>query len=95
MPYLSKQKMRLYITWSNSDNESEGEYVNIVMAYSRKYKAKSESSNEDMMNEELASTYRLLLNKWEEACMEVANQKKTINGILQEKVKQATTITNL
>lgn len=42
-----------------------------MMAYSGKNKEESESSDEDMMNKELTTTYRLLLTKWEETYMEV------------------------
>lgn len=48
-----------------------------------------------MTNEELAANYKILLTKWEEASMEVEKQKKSIYGILQEKVKQDNTITDL
>lgn len=41
------------------------------MAYSGKYEAESESTNEDMTDKELVVTYRILLTKWEKAYMEV------------------------
>lgn len=58
-----------------------------MITYSRKYEAENESNDEDMTNEELTANYKILISK-------VDNQKKTINDLLQEKVKQATTITN-
>lgn len=59
-----------------------------MIAYFEKYEAESESSDKDMTNEELTAKYRILLTK-------VDNHKQNINGLLQEKVKQTPTISNM
>lgn len=62
MPYLPKEtKKRFSITWSESD--SEGETGNAIRAFTRRYVFENESNDEDMTEEELAATYRLLHTK--------------------------------
>lgn len=46
-----------------SDDESEGQTTKKVMAFTRKYESGSESSNEEIIDEELAETYKPLYNK--------------------------------
>lgn len=58
--FLKKQKKGLFITWSNSNDESEGETTNRLMVFTRKYEPEGESSDEDMSDEKLFVTYRLL-----------------------------------
>lgn len=58
--------------WSNSENEEET--ANIGMAYS----GRCESDGESSTKEEDLDSYRLLLSKWEEACLTIGNKKKTI-----------------
>lgn len=61
MSYVSKEtKNGLSITWCDSDDESEGEISNKLMAFTRKYESDSESSDQDISEEELVATYRLL-----------------------------------
>lgn len=72
--------MRLSIIWSDSEDESERQNANNVITYSGKYEEESEFNDEYMNNEELVANYRILLTK-------VHSQKKTINDLLQEKVK--------
>lgn len=51
--FLKKQKKRFSITWSNSDDESEGQITNKVMAFIEKYDSCSESNDEDISTEQL------------------------------------------
>lgn len=76
------------IIWFDSEDESGRENANNVIAYFRKYEPESGSSDKYMTNEELTANYRIFPTK-------VEIQKKTINGLLQEKVKQDTTINKL
>jgi hypothetical protein len=46
----------MWITWSDSDEESEGETTNKVMTFTGKYETNSESSDEDIFDEELVAT---------------------------------------
>lgn len=59
--FLKKQNKRFSITWSDSDDENEGETTNKVMSFTKKYDYGSESSNEEITIEELAKTYILFL----------------------------------
>ncbi|MCH89303.1 gag-pol polyprotein [Trifolium medium] len=61
--YLKKQKKEIMITWSDS-NEDEEETTNRVRAFTRKYETDN-SSDEDLAEEELAETYRMMATKWE------------------------------
>lgn len=61
--FLKKQKKGLSITWSGLDDEREGEITNKIMTLIGKYKYGSESSDEDISEEELVATYRLLYAK--------------------------------
>lgn len=56
----------MLITWTDSKDESEGEIDNKLMAFTRKYDSYNESSDEEMLAEELAETYRDLLTEWKE-----------------------------
>lgn len=67
--FLKKQKKGIPITWSDSNDESEEETANKVMAFIGKYKFTSESSNEEINDEELAFKRKLLYTQWKEACM--------------------------
>lgn len=53
------------VTWSKSDDECEEETTNKVMAFNGKYESEEDSSDEDMIKEELVAIFRLLHNKWE------------------------------
>lgn len=57
------------ITWFDYDDESERDIANKVMAFTRKYDFYSEFSDEDISEEELFDTYRLILTYWKEACL--------------------------
>lgn len=71
------------ITLSESNDESEGETTNKVMAFPEKYE--SDSSDEEMTIEELVETFRLLHTKWKEACTIFESQNKTIGVLNEEK----------
>ena len=73
--------------WSNFEDESEEEITNRVMTFTIKYEFDSESSDEDISDQELTETYKLLYTKWKESCMVGEKQKKTISALLQEKEK--------
>lgn len=65
------------------------------MDFTGKYDSGSESGDEEITEEELAETYRLLPTQWKEAWLIVVKQKKTISVLLVEKEKSGSTITNL
>lgn len=52
------------------------------MAFTGKYDSRSDFSDEDITDEELAETYKLFYIKWEEICMVGEKQKKIISNIL-------------
>lgn len=57
------------ITWFESNDESEEETTKKIMAFTRKYESEEDYSDEEMTGEELTARFRLLHNKWEEACL--------------------------
>jgi hypothetical protein len=59
----------LSISWTDSDDESEGEITNKVTAFTGKYETSSDTSDEDLTVEEMVEAYRLLLTKWKETCI--------------------------
>lgn len=59
--FLKNHKKGLRITWYEFDDESEGETANKVMAFIGKYE--SDSSDEEMNEQELAETFILLHTK--------------------------------
>ncbi|KAI5396681.1 hypothetical protein KIW84_062772 [Lathyrus oleraceus] len=62
------------------------------MEFTRKYNTCSESNNEDISEEELDETYRLLLAQWKKYFLREEKQKKTVNVLLLENEKLGTTI---
>jgi len=84
-------------TWYDEyfEGECEDEKTNLVMDFTGKCESCNESSDEDISDEELAETYKLLYIKWEEVCMFRDKQKKSISGFLFEKEKLVATITSL
>lgn len=52
-------------------------------------------NDEDVIEEELAATYRLMHREWEEAYLTLENHKKTIGVFQKEKEKLVSTITGL
>lgn len=83
------------ITWSESDNESEGETDNNVMTFTRKYEYEEDSCDEDMTKKELIAKLRLLYTKWDEACSIVKKHKDIISMLHKEKDNIVLTITGL
>jgi hypothetical protein len=57
--------------------EYKVETTNNVIAFTGKYETSSNTINEDLIDEELAEPYRMLVTKWEEACILVDKHKKT------------------
>lgn len=66
-----------------------------ITSYTGKFESKSVYRDEDKNDEELAATYKLLYTKWEEFCLTVENQKKTISMFQKENEKLVSTITSL
>ena len=58
--------------------------ANVVMALTVKNDVEGDSSDEEMTDEELAETYKLMYNKWKELCVVCEKQKKIINTLTQE-----------
>lgn len=85
--FIKKQKKGLSITWPESDDERKGEIANKVMAFIEKYDFCSECSDDEMLVEELAKTYREFLFEWKESHLRDEKQMKTISAILLKKDK--------
>lgn len=62
------------------------------MDFSRKYEYGSQCSDEEITDEELAETYKLLYKQWKEEFMVVEKQNKIISALLLEKEKLGSTI---
>jgi hypothetical protein len=75
----------LSISWTNSDDESEGETTNMRRALIVKSEINS-FDDEDQTDEELNETYRKMTTKWEESCPLVEEQKRIIKGLIQEQL---------
>ncbi|XP_057432426.1 uncharacterized protein LOC130725194 [Lotus japonicus] len=83
----NKQKKSMVVTWPDEDNEDEEELsANRVNAFSGTVDG-SESSDEEMTDEELEETYRLLHTKWEEACKLLEEQEDNIEQLKSENEK--------
>lgn len=65
------------------------------MSFTRKFESKSVCSDEDMVVQDLVTTYMLLYTKWEEAYMIVKNRHQTISVFYKEKEDLVSTITDL
>lgn len=83
------------ITWSESDDESNGEISSKLMAFTRKYEYEEEFSDEDMYEEDLVETFILMHTRWKDACTTLDKQNKTINMLLKEKENLVLTIIGL
>lgn len=55
------------------------------MAYIGKPDVKGKSSDEDLSDEAIDASFRILNTKWEEACNEIEIQKKRISVLHQDK----------
>lgn len=56
-----------------------------MVVFTRKYDYDSDSSHEEITDEELVETYKLLHSQWKEASMVGEKHKKTKSVFLQEK----------
>lgn len=67
------------------------------MEYIGKHGAKSESSDEDLSDEDIVVSLRLLITKWikRKVYIEIENKKKTIVVLYQDKHQITTIITGL
>lgn len=83
--FLKKHELGLSITWYESENDSDEENANKVMAYICKHDAKGESSDDNLSDEEIDASFRLLITKWEETCIEIERQNKTISVLCKDK----------
>jgi hypothetical protein len=82
--YLKKQKKVLTVSWSdedNSNNEMENEATNHVSAMTGVCSLDTESYDEDLTFEELASAYKNLCFKSEDVCRTSEQQKAVINQL--------------
>lgn len=82
-------------TWCDSEDENEEKTTNRVMTFTGKYKSDSEANDEDISDEELVETYKILYSKWKEACIVGDKLKKNISAFHQKKEKLVSTITGL
>ena len=82
--------MGLSITWFVSDNDSDEENTNKVIAYIGKHDFEGESCDEDIYGEEITVSFRLLITK---CCIDLERQKKIISFLHQDKEQLATIIT--
>lgn len=78
-----------------TDSYFDSETTKPVMAFTIKFEFESVFSDENMTDEVLATTYRILYTKCEEAFLIVENQKKTIGVFQKENEKLVSTITIL
>ncbi|KAK2402989.1 gag-protease polyprotein [Trifolium repens] len=92
LTFLTKQKRELSISWTNFDDESEGETTNMIRALIGKSEIDS-FGDEDQTEEELNDTYRKMTTKWEESSPLVEEQKRIIKGLIQEQL--ISTVTHL
>lgn len=89
---MKKHKLGLSITWYEFDKDSDEENANKVISYISKNDAKGESYDDDLSDEEIPISFRILVTKWEGACIELERQKKEIRLIHQDKEQLATII---
>ncbi|XP_057452420.1 uncharacterized protein LOC130744244 [Lotus japonicus] len=81
--YLKKQSKGMVATWSDDDSGEEGETQ--VLGFTMRCSSENGSSDDDISEEELAETYRLLFNKWEEACNHGKKLELTVAGLEADK----------
>ena len=58
--------------------------ANIVKALTVQTAVEEDSSDEEMNDEELADTYKLMYTKWKELCVICEKQKKVIHNLTEE-----------
>ncbi|KAK2410100.1 putative mitochondrial protein [Trifolium repens] len=85
--YQKRQKKGLTVSWSDEDTDEEGESARHVTAFTGTcVEVEDWDSDEDgdVSYEELASTYKDLLTRYEGMCRILEKQKKTINKLQTE-----------
>lgn len=82
--FLKKQKKSMITTWSDDESDDD-EVSNRVQAFTTRYESGEDSSDDEISEEEVAETYKLLYVKWEEACIMGERLKKTVSHLSQEK----------
>ncbi|KAK2421589.1 gag-protease polyprotein [Trifolium repens] len=95
--YLKKQKKGLAVSWSDEESDTEVETVaaNHVSALTRVCYYDSDSDDEEVTFEQLASTYKELCIKSEEVCRTNEKQKVIIDQLKSEKVQLQAKVTSL
>jgi hypothetical protein len=95
--YLKKQKKGLAVSWSDEESDTEVETVaaNHVSALTRVCYSDSDSDDEEVTFEQLASTYKELCIKSEEVCRTNEKQKVIIDQLKSEKVQLQAKVTSL
>src|ERR1044072_6501380 len=93
--FLKKQKKGMVVTWSDDDSEDDSEDVtaNVVKALTVRADVEEDSSDEEMNDEELADTYKLMYTKWKELCVICEKQKKIIHNLTEENAGMKNTST--
>ncbi|XP_057452470.1 uncharacterized protein LOC130744299 [Lotus japonicus] len=81
--YLKKQSKGMVATWSDDDSEEEDETQ--VLGFTVKCSSENGSSDDDISEEKLAETYRLMFNKWEEACSHGKKLELTVVALEADK----------
>lgn len=81
-------------TWSVDDSE-EDEIENQVMGLTVKCTSDNEYSVEEISDEELVETFKLMYKKWQETCKYGEKLEKTVNNLVIEKKRLQVTNNNL
>src|ERR1044072_9072205 len=93
--FLKKQKKGMAVTWYDDESEEENDDVtaNIVKSLTVRVTEDVGSSDEEMTDEELADTYKLMFTNWKEMCVTCEKQKKIILDLSNEnsRLKDAAT----
>ncbi|MCI32273.1 gag-pol polyprotein, partial [Trifolium medium] len=90
--YLKKLKKGMTSTLSDSEEEDAEETSN--NAFTGKCETSSETSNDDLLDEELAEAHKHFTSKWEQSC-QIIEQENIIKKLAQEKDELTSTITEL
>jgi hypothetical protein len=93
LTFLKKQKKGMTITLYDSEEESEGETTN--KAFSGLLETTSDSSSEDLLDEDLAEAHKPLTAKWRQSCQIIERREKLIDKLAKEKEALSSTATGL
>ena len=76
----------MVVTWSDDDSDDGSEDVtaNVVKVLTVRNNVEYDSSDEEMTDEELTETYKLMYTKMKELCVVCERQKKIINTLTQQ-----------